>query len=190
MTAAAAFAALTAGANAQFANLFGDQEDAASINGPEGIAFTDFDQDGDLDMIVAAYSAWVVYSVENLGGGEFGQPQALTPTSGAQYRYPAKVRVADLDGDGLNDLVVNSFVQDRVSWLRGVGGGSYGAVVDSATGLDGCLGLEAVDLDSDGDIDLVTSSVNHNEILFHENMGGANYASPSVISSASFKKSK
>jgi len=81
------------------------------------------------------------------------------------------IGVADLDGDGLEDLVLAQNRTERVSlitrddagrglWLRGTGGGGFRAVPTGESGLR-CegdqRGVAVADLDQDGRLDLAIS---------------------------------
>jgi hypothetical protein len=70
---------------------------------------------------------------------------------------PQSVVVADLDGDGVLDLVTANFISDDVSVLRGNGDGSFQAALAFVAG-DGPDSVAVADLDGDSVLDLVTAN--------------------------------
>ena len=83
----------------------------------------------------------------------------------AQVGHPARSHLVDLDGDGLNDLLIadlGSFGAidhnlGKVTWLRQDPPGSF-TPIDLATGLPRIADVRAADFDRDGDLDLVVGA--------------------------------
>jgi hypothetical protein len=75
------------------------------------------------------------------------------------------VQVADLDGDGLPDILVCDAVRNRISWIRQFPAGVY---TESPISQDilAPSHVEAIDFDNDGDLDLVVASLGE---LFPDN---------------------
>ncbi len=102
----------------------------------------DLDLDGDLDLV------WPALGIrENLGSGRFAARPS--PTLGSA------VLAADVDGDGLPDLVTD--VGSGVAVARNLGGLVF-APAQVLTSLVRADDLAAGDLDADGDLDLVACS--------------------------------
>ncbi len=124
-------------------------------HGAHGIVATDCDHDGHLDLIVAIENASSVVVLRGHGDGTFD-----APTSFAAGAKPWMLALADVDGDGVQDLAVANFVSGG-NLLRGDGHCGFGPptkVLDAAPNgqySEAALSVAAGDLDGDGFADLV-----------------------------------
>ena len=122
-----------------------------------GIATGDFNNDGNLDVVVGSAAGPVqtrsIIVMLGKGDGTFGPP-VLYPTGGGSDGY---ILVADFNGDGKQDLAVANLFDNNVAILLGNGDGTFQAPKLTATlGSDGFLGaIASADLNGDGKLDLV-----------------------------------
>jgi hypothetical protein len=139
------------------------------VNNALGISAADVDGDGDADVLVneaglstpTAGAAWY----ENLGGGSIGPRRGIAASS-AQVQG---LSIADVDGDGLADVVLASKGLGRVVWRKNLGGEIFSvAKVISGTVVDPIDAL-GVDMDGDGDIDVLTAA--SGKVTWFENLG-------------------
>jgi hypothetical protein len=103
---------------------------------------------------------------------------ALSPagTLPANQR-PAETVIADLNGDGLNDLAVTVDTQDRIDVFFNQGAGVFGGAVSIFTG--GNTGPDAIvaeDLNGNGSIDLAVGLHNVNSVAVFLNNGSGGFA--------------
>ncbi len=117
-----------------------------TLFGLQRILVADADEDQDLDVFLTASSGEVVL-VPNLGGAVFGSASLGSPV---QSNLGAP-EVADVDGDGLLDIV-HPFAS-QVFWRRGLGDGTF-APRESLIEL-GVRSIAFADRNGDGTPDLV-----------------------------------
>lgn len=139
------------------------------------------DADGDLDLDLAVWSGSpqpVTRIYRNDGQGRFFEP----PVPIAGYLVNA---IADLDGDGLPDMVCHGS-SAGVPILLGQGGGAFapGPVLGTAGVYYAREALELADLDADGDLDLATAGTGSNynraaEVFW--NQGGGSFLREEIV---------
>ena len=159
---------------------FGPQQ-VIVAKGEEGvnILVEDMDGDGDLDVLAATayYSRLTWY--ENVDGlGHFSGQVIISETvTGVQAVY-----VADIDGDGDNDIIASLFDQFRVVWYENEDGlGSFGTEQTISTEVEFSECVIAADMDNDGDQDVIYTSKWDYKIFWHENLDGEGNFGPQQI---------
>lgn len=128
---------------------------------PRDLASADFDGDGLVDLAVAFSFANQGFSVlRKTGTQEFGErfdfqiPSSVSTVS--------SVHVADLNSDGKPDVVVSSYLGNKVSIFPNISSGSnniaFGVRSDYSTGGDYTHSTLLEDFDGDGRIDIVVGT--------------------------------
>lgn len=136
---------------------------AAAYVAGEGILSmdsADLDGDGDLDVAVAHFTARSVSVLLNDGQGRLA-----APVSYALDWHPTAVRAADVDGNGLMDLLV---ADGGVRWLRGLGSGAFAAPMTIAAFVDPVDSMAVGDFDGDGRTDLAVTGVMEEGATFRQ----------------------
>ncbi len=123
-------------------------------------AVADFDDDGDIDLMVAnsVYPNVDVTPFLNDGAGNFTPQSVVSAING---KYPDDIFGADLNGDNFDDIVLAT-ESDSTFIFQGNGTGGF-TLMDGFAG-----GVIAADIDGDGDIDFIHANRN---ISILENQG-------------------
>lgn len=129
-----------------------------------GLAFGDLDGDGRDDLAVATYRSnsfppfedWHDYVYFNVGGALESEPSWQS----ADQSHSSEVAIADVDGDGLRDLVVarGGFSYDPNVVYFGSAEGLATAAGWQSQQAAWAVGMTLTDIDGDGDLDLVTAN--------------------------------
>ena len=118
----------------------------------KGVGLGDADGDGHDDLFVVMQSTGTLRFLRGLGDGSFdGIP--LPVTTGVRG-----FAVADVNGDGLADVVTYGFEEHAARIQLAIGGGAYGPPASVPTSGIGAS-LELDDLDGDGQLDLAVGLV-------------------------------
>jgi hypothetical protein len=130
--------------------------------GSVGTAVADYDNDGDLDLLVASYGPDVLW--ENRGDGTFANAAPGTALAGDHHSVAAGW--ADYDGDGWVDLYVNTFLSSEVEardyLFRNEEGTFVEVTPEPMIERGSSHGVAWADFDGDGDVDLALAN-NHAE---------------------------
>lgn len=126
--------------------------------GSVGVAVSDYDNDGDLDIFVASYGPDVLW--QNQGDGTFVDVAAGTPL--AEDRHSVAAAWGDFDNDGRVDLYVNSFVagepEARDHLFRNTEEGFEDVTPPVMIEHGSSHGVAWADYDNDGDLDLALAN--------------------------------
>ena len=126
---------------------------------PIEIAVADFNRDGHLDLAIANHGTPLVTILLGDGKGGF-HPAPGSPLSVHSNPHPHTIAACDVDGDGLLDLVIDSWGENHFTLLKGDGKGRFalpGVTIEA--GRRPYRNLRLVDLDGDGRCDLVAPNM-------------------------------
>ena len=168
----------TAPAHAQ--TTFGPQQIITTgANGATSVFASDLDGDGDQDVLSAAWFDDEIAWYENTDGlGSFGPGQTITALVDGVW----SVFAADLDGDGDQDVLSASNLDNTIAWYENMDGlGTFGSQQIITTLADGAFSVFAADLDGDGDLDVLSASGDDDKIAWYENLDGQGDFGPQQV---------
>jgi hypothetical protein len=139
---------------------FAPQQQVTVGGAPRGIALLDADGDGDIDIVNTNSSAAAAQSMSlllNNGAGVFGVPAYFDSTVSNEWALAA----ADMNEDGILDLVIGCRSPQSVVVMRGNGNGTF-SHVSTRAGAGLVWMLATGDVNADGHADAVTANSQSN----------------------------
>ncbi len=150
------------------------------LTGGDGLAPIRLDADAWLDLVSAGLQDGRVTATRNDGRGRFHAPRAYVGKVAGDV--PGLVRTADVNGDGLSDVVTSVFALIVVR-LRTPGGVLMAPKFSPAT--DEILSLDLADVDGDGTLDAVTGTFASANIAVLRGRGDGTFAAPTSYGNGS-----
>ena len=140
---------------------------------PVGIYTSDIDNDGDLDVISAAFGAFPsglngrIQWWENLNSdGLTWMAHSVDP----DYKGAVGVYATDIDQDGDTDILGAANVDQEFTWWENLNGnGTNWTRHPVGTGFGNAESVFGADLDHDGDTDIIGGAQNDNTVAWWEN---------------------
>ncbi len=90
-------------------------------------------------------------------------------TISASANGPISFQIADIDGDGNNDVVAGLYGDDTVIWYKNGGDGSSWASGKTIGSTCGVVDVNVADLDGDSDPDVLVAGTYDDEVVWFEN---------------------
>ena len=152
---------------------------------PRGIAVLDVDGDGDVDIVnTNSQSAGVNMSIHiNDGTGLF--PASALPSFSAGAVNPWGLGAADMNNDGILDIVIGARSSATMVVQTGNGDGTFSFASSQASG--GSIWMLVIgDVDGDGDEDVATANSFSSSASLLRGDGLGNLAPPQLIVADSF----
>jgi hypothetical protein len=140
---------------------------------PLDIAVGDFDRDGHLDCAIANHETSDVSVLVGDGRGAFS-PAIGSPVFSGSRPHVHSVTAADLNGDGILDLAMESADTDTVQVVYGDGRARFGSPAPFFVGSLPYFRVRSGDLDGDGrpDVAIALSRENAVAVLRSDGRGG------------------
>lgn len=147
----------------------------------------DVDLDGKVDLVCANRNSDSVSVLLGHGDGTFkkaivssvGPPDVTFPGKGRPWFGPYAVAVADINQDGVPDIVTPNFLGDSVSILLGIGNGHFDPAIELKFGpptdpmfmFTTPYGIVAADFNGDGKPDFATANAGSDDLIVRLNTG-------------------
>jgi hypothetical protein len=146
---------------------------------PYSLRTLDIDKDGDLDLYTSNYFQSSVTILYNGGGSDFNEIFERRTVVFLGEDMPYDSLIADLNGDGLNDLVTvnrgnNIDPTDTVSIMLNDGTYLYKDQVKYRVGREPTSGT-FFDMDNDGDLDIATANNANGSVTILRNDGSGSF---------------
>ncbi|HEX8114907.1 MAG TPA: VCBS repeat-containing protein [Kofleriaceae bacterium] len=146
----------------------------------------DMNLDGKLDLVCAARNGDTVSVLLGRGDGTFRKaivssvvPPGVMLAQDRPWLGPYAIAVADINRDGIPDVVTPNFVGDSVSILLGIGNGhfdpaielKFGRPADPSFSTTTPYGIVAADFNGDGKPDIATANAGSDDLAVRLNTG-------------------
>jgi len=130
----------------------------------------DMDDDGDMDILGAAWGANDITWWENIDGSGTSWVEHTVEEnfSGARTVYSE-----DIDGDGDMDILGAAVKDHLITWWENLDGlGTSWAEHTIKAGFFGAISVYSEDIDGDGDMDVIGAAYNSGDVTWWENIDG------------------
>jgi len=142
-----------------------------NFDGAISVYSEDFDGDGDMDVLGAAYLDDDITWWENADGSGTSWTEHIVD---GNFNGVRSIHSTDINGDGDMDVIGAAFVADNIAyWENADGSGTswYERTIDGD--FAGAISVYSEDINGDGDMDVVGAAYDANSIAYWENANGS-----------------
>ncbi|CAF1053779.1 unnamed protein product [Adineta steineri] len=151
---------------------------------PESIVFSDFNNDGRVDMAVTNYGANNVGILLGYGDGSFSRQTIYSTGSGSG---PSGIATGDFNSDHRQDIVVVNYFTNNIGIFFGYGDGSFANQVIYSTGIySNPFSVATSDLNNDNQLDIAVVNYWTNNIGIFMGCGNGTFLSVATYFTGSY----
>ncbi|MFC2117394.1 FG-GAP repeat domain-containing protein [Bacteroidota bacterium] len=157
---------------------------AGDIQGPFYLCASDLNQDEYPDIVVSLVGSNEIMAIINPGNSNQDWSKYIVTEN---YGEPHDVAIADINGDGLKDIIANAAADNTIAFWKNNGGQPDTWIKTVIT--DDFLYTQSIDVkdfDNDGDMDLLASANKANSIVLWLNDGNSSPSWEKIIIDPSF----
>ena len=139
---------------------------------PYGIVSSDFNNDGNLDLVITNEASESISILLGQGNGSFQLPAMTFPIGGS---LPPAIIAADFNNDGKIDLAATNTGSDNIAILLGEGNGSFLVPAILYATLSHPTALVSGDFNMDGNMDIAVTNRFDLQILIFLGFGNGSF---------------
>ncbi|GGG45432.1 hypothetical protein GCM10010976_16330 [Bizionia arctica] len=142
--------------------------DGSTSAEPYSVASGHLNNDAYLDLVIGTDSGSQVVWYKNNGDATFASGIILSATGPNALSYVESVAIADLNGDGNEDILATSYVNANLVWFENNGDETFQPAVTIATGISGAgmVMTGNIDNDANGYLDIIVLAYEGNSVMY------------------------
>ncbi|MAZ40905.1 hypothetical protein CL654_02215 [bacterium] len=146
---------------------------AASTTSMFDVQPIDFDEDGDIDVVMAAHGLGITLGVYSWYENDGTDTSFTFHEIDSNLGEPSNIYVIDFDEDGDLDVLGAAQNDGEFAWYQNDGSDTSFTKrsIDATAAATGAAYIEAIDFDEDGDIDVVAAADEGQEFMWYQNDG-------------------
>jgi len=135
---------------------------------PYTIASGHLNSDAYLDIAIGTDTGSDVSWYKNNGDGTFTSMGTLIAIAPNDLSYVEGMEIADINGDGDNDIIATSYSNNNVVWFENNGNDTFQDAVEISDAISGAGQVSVANIDNDinGYLDLIVSSYTGNRVIY------------------------
>ena len=146
------------------------------------IVSSDLNNNNFKDLIVGSHYDNTIMIYKNVNGDILHNQRIILYTNAqANFNTTYNIKSADIDNDGLNDIIVVSGYEDNLFWFKNLGNYTFSNLNIIATNIDNPKSLVSEDIDNDGDVDLIVGLNNDENVSLFKNNGDGTFSNQQII---------